>query len=285
MAVTLAESYGHCRRVARKTGKNFYYSFLTLPRPLADDMCVLYAFLRHTDDLGDDSAVPLPERRRSLDAWRGEVADALAGRPTQHPVFPALREIVARHGLTPRHLEDVIDGVESDLVAHTFQTFVDLEKYTYQVAGAVGLCCIQIWGYTSPDALLRAVDCGTAFQLTNILRDLQEDALAGRIYLPTDDLARFGYSADDLRAGVRDERFRRLMRFETERARHFYAKADELIPMLSREGRRILGAMIRIYRGLLDEIERRDFDVFSRRVSLSRFHKLRIAISSCLSRD
>jgi phytoene synthase len=282
--VTVAESYRHSGAVARRTGRNFYYSFLSLPRPLARDMCVLYAFLRKTDDLGDEISLPPEQRKQLLADWRHSLDAALEGDTGEEPVFPALVDVVRRHHVSPKWLHDVIDGVASDLSPRTFETFGDLQRYIYQVAGAVGLCCIEIWGHSGGEASARAVDCGTAFQLTNILRDLGEDAAMGRVYLPAEDLRRFEYHAEDLRLGVRDDRFRELMRFEVARAREHYARAETLTPLLSRPGRRVLQAMIRIYRGILDEIERRDFDVFSRRVSLSRFHKLRIALSSCLAR-
>lgn len=285
MAAPLAESYSHCCELARRTGRNFYYSFLPLPRPLARDMCVLYAFLRKTDDLGDDLTYAVETRAEQLTAWRGELDRALAGGDSRDPVFPALVDMTRRHGIAPKLLHDVIDGVASDLTPRTFETFDQLQHYTYQVAGAVGLCCIEIWGYDNrPEARPLAIDCGTAFQLTNILRDLGEDAAAGRVYLPTEDLQRFGYTPEDLRLGVRDERFRELMQFEVARTREFYGRAEGLAPLLSRPGRKVYGAMMKIYRGLLDEIERRNFDVFSRRVSLSRFRKLRIALASCLTR-
>ena len=284
MAVPLAESYSHCHDLARRTGRNFYYSFLPLPRPLARDMCVLYAFLRKTDDLGDDLTYPVETRAKQLTAWRGELDAAIAGGAAQDPVFPALVDMIARHRIAPKLLHDVIDGVASDLTPRTFETFGELQHYTYQVAGAVGLCCIEIWGYDGAEARALAIDCGAAFQLTNILRDLGEDAAAERVYLPAEDLKRFRYTPDDLRLGVRDERFRSLMQFEVARAREFYGRAEGLAPLLSRPGRKVFGAMMKIYRGLLDEIERRNFDVFSKRVSLSRFRKLRIALASCLTR-
>jgi phytoene synthase len=284
MSVSLGESYEYCRTLARRTGRNFYYSFLTLPRRLAADMCVLYAFLRLTDDLGDDTDVSISDRAVRLGQWRRDMVGALEGQPTTNPVFPALVDIVKRHQVPVRNLHDVIDGVASDLLPRVIRTFQDLEQYTYQVAGAVGLCCIQIWGYDDPRACKLAVDCGTAFQLTNILRDLGEDAQMGRVYLPQEDLERFDYSLDDLQAGRRDERFVELMRFETQRAREYYGRAEGIMAYLSRPGRRIQAAMMEIYRGLLDEIERRNFDVYSKRVSLSKFRKLRIALASCFQR-
>ena len=176
----------------------------------------------------------------------------------------------------------MIDGVESDLQPRSFATFDDLSRYCYQVAGAVGLCCVHIWGFRDERAIPRAIDCGTAFQLTNILRDLGEDAAMGRVYLPAEDLQRFGVTASDLAEHRRGERFTELMRFQVDRARSFYEKSRELFDYLERPGKPILAAMLRIYGGVLDEIERRGYDVFTRRVSLSRGKKLRIALGAVL---
>jgi phytoene synthase len=191
--------------------------------------------------------------------------------------------MVHRRGIPARYLHDVIEGVASDLTPRTMTTFADLERYCYQVAGAVGLCCIHVWGFRDDSALPLAIDCGTAFQLTNILRDLREDAAAGRVYLPQEDLDRFGYTTDDMRRGVRNGSFRELMRFEVARAREFYTRGATLLDQLERPGRSILTAMLRIYGRLLDGIERRDYDVYRSRVELSQSRKLWIALSSLIS--
>jgi phytoene synthase len=164
-----------------------------------------------------------------------------------------------------------------DLTPRTFTTFTELSEYCYHVAGAVGLCCIRIWGYHTDQAEELAVDCGLAFQLTNILRDLAEDAALGRIYLPQEDLERFGYTADDLRQQRRNREFRNLMAFETERAWFYYRRSEPLLDDVEPAGRPVLGAMREIYGGLLSEIERRTFDVFTRRVRLPVWRKLWIA--------
>ena len=164
-----------------------------------------------------------------------------------------------------------------------FQTFEQLADYCYLVAGAVGLCCIHIWGFHGGhEAIRRAIDCGTAFQLTNILRDVGEDAQAGRVYLPAADLSRFGVSVDDLSAQQYDDRFRALMEFEAERAKTFYASAEQLLPCLEPHGQPILKAMLQLYGGLLHEIERRKFNVFRRHVSLPRWRKLWIAADALI---
>lgn len=279
MSSSLADSYDYCQALARDTGRNFYYSFLTLPRRMFRDMCVLYAFMRHTDDIGDDHTLDPSDRRLRLDDWRIELDRAVDG-DARGLILPALADMSRRRAIPYEYLREVIAGVESDLVARQFATFAELERYCYQVAGAVGLCCIHVWGFHDERATNLAIDCGTAFQLTNILRDLGEDAACGRVYLPQDELIRFGYAADELKEGVQDDRFRRLMRFQVDRARQFYARGAQLHDCLDRPGRKVLSAMLRIYGGLLREIERRDYDVFTQRIRLSTPRKLAIACTS-----
>lgn len=280
MTTPLAESCRYCQRLARRTGRNFYYSFLMLPRGLFRDMCVLYAFMRHTDDLGDREDMPASERSARLEDWRRRLDAALAGDPGDDPILPALADMVGRRQVPATYLHEVIAGVASDLTPRRFETFTELEGYCYQVAGAVGLCCIHVWGFQDPRAKALAVECGLAFQLTNILRDLGEDAAADRIYLPNEDLDRFGYSRADIAGGVIDDRFRELMRFQVARARVHYQRAAELCGYLGRRGRCAFTAMFRIYQALLEEIERREFDVYSDRVRLSAPRKLAIALGS-----
>ncbi|HVX13811.1 MAG TPA: presqualene diphosphate synthase HpnD [Pirellulales bacterium] len=275
MSGSLASSYETCRRLARRSAKNFYYSFLVLPPEKRRAMCALYAFSRHTDDLVD-SRQPVAQRRAALADWRRSLDRGLEG-TFDSPVLPALVDTVERYGLPPRYLHELIDGVEMDLERNEYETFAELSDYCYKVASVVGLCCIHIWGFTDERAFEPAIKCGIALQLTNILRDLKEDAAAGRIYLPQEDLRRFDYSAEDLRCGLIDRRFRELMRFEVERAERFYAEAAELDRWLSSDGHVVFGAMTGIYRGLLDAIKRADGDVFQRRIRLTTWRKLRIA--------
>ena len=275
MTVSLATSYETCRRLARRSAKNFYYSFLVLPRDKRRAMCALYAFSRQTDDLGDNRQ-PADIRRAALQAWRRSLDRGLKG-DYDSPIFPALADTVDRYRLPPGYLYALIDGVEMDVDRNRYETFEELSDYCYKVASVVGLCCIRIWGFTGEQATEPAVKCGIALQLTNILRDLKEDAAAGRVYLPQEDLRRFDYGADDLRRGVVDQRFRQLMRFEIERAEQYYAEAAELDRWLSPDGRAVFGAMTSIYRGLLDEIKRVEGDVFHRRIQLTTWRKLRIA--------
>lgn len=276
MSTTLEESYRYCRQLAKRTARNFYYSFLTLDRGRRRAMCALYAFMRVTDDLGDDETPGL-DREAALARWRTELAFAWNSGKSSHPALPAVVDMARRWQVPLQYLNDVITGVEMDLGPVMFETFDELSGYCYHVAGAVGLACIHLWGFHDQRALAAAVDCGTALQLTNILRDLQEDAGRGRVYLPGEDLSRFELSAEELAAGCRDERFERLMRFEVERAREYYSRAQSLFHYLDPAGLPILETMLRIYGGLLDEIERRRYDVFTRRVELSCPRKLFIA--------
>ncbi|MEX0717610.1 MAG: squalene synthase HpnC [Planctomycetaceae bacterium] len=308
----LSASFAWCRALAKRTAGNFYYSFLTLPRERRRDMCALYAFMRVSDDIGDEAGDSIAERQARLAEWREDVAVALDRRPPidrcepqgptnrerraadggscpsrAHPLWPALSDIVRRHGIPSEHLFAVLDGVRMDLDGARFETFADLERYCYHVAGAVGLCCIHVWGFDhnrADEARRAAIDCGLAFQLTNILRDLKEDAAAGRVYLPLEDLARFGYPPARIATGERNAAFAELMRFEVARARAYYARAERLFDLLEPAGRPILKAMLRIYGGLLDEIERRGYDVYSSRVALPRHRKLWIALAALLRR-
>lgn len=282
--MSLAKSRAWCQSLAKQTAGNFYYSFLTLPKEQRIDMCVLYAFMRISDDIGDDATLPLETRRARLAQWHEDLRLAFDGRRFHHPLYPALMEMVARRNVPSRHLYEVLEGIESDLAPQRFATFDDLNRYCYHVAGAVGLCCIHIWGFHDPQAIPLAIDCGTAFQLTNILRDLKEDAAMGRVYLPQEDLVRFGYTESDLGASTYDDRFRSLMKFEVARAREFYDRSDDLLLLVDAPGRPVLSAMRRIYGGLLNKIEYCQYDVFSRRIILSRWMKVWIAFQSFLCR-
>jgi phytoene synthase len=278
---TLPASYELCRQIARRSSSSFYYSFLLLPRAKREAMFALYAFLRRTDDLSDDPQTG-DVSRQALIAWRQSFSNALAG-TFDDPLLPALADTIQRFGIPPSYLEAAISGVEMDLDHQGYETFSELEDYCHHVASAVGLACIHIWGFTSPAALEPARRCGLAFQLTNILRDLKEDAARGRVYLPREDLRRFDYSAAEIKLGVCDERFRRLMRFEIQRAEQFYADAVHLDRWLHADCRPAFTAMLTTYRELLAEIKRRDGDVWTSRVRLPGWRKARIAARCLLS--
>ncbi|MES1213829.1 MAG: phytoene/squalene synthase family protein [Singulisphaera sp.] len=283
MTSDLVASYAQCRTITRRTARNFYYSFLVLPRDKRSAMCALYAFLRATDDLSD-SDQPVEERRTALIAWRRQLTAALDGDSAGSLLLPALVDTVSRFKIPREYLYDCLDGVEMDLTVRSYETFADLREYCYRVASVVGLACIHIWGFSDRAALSPASDLGVAFQLTNILRDLKEDADRGRVYLPQEDLRRFQYTVGDLSQGVRNAHFRELMNFETMRAADLYDRGAQLEQYLSRDGRSALRAMTGIYRGLLKEIKRRDGDVFSSRVRLSPWRKSWIAVKALLVR-
>jgi phytoene synthase len=272
---SLSKSYAYCERLARREAGNFYHGFRLLPADQRRAMCALYAFMRIADDLADAPG-PAAAKRLPLEGWRAQLHDALAG-VYRHPIHPALHHTVAHFGVPPSYLEAVLDGVVMDLDTDRYETFADLYRYCYRVASAVGLACIHIWGNAAEPARRHAEAAGIAFQLTNILRDLGEDAARGRVYLPREDLERFGYPAEHLARGVRDGPFRELMRFEVARANAYYDAAAPLADLLPRAGRAVYLVMQRTYRGLLDRIVRRDYDVFSSRVRLSRLHKLWLA--------
>jgi len=208
---------------------------------------------------------PAPSALRVEDEMPGEA------------LLPALRHTVERFSIPPEHLLAVVDGVQMDLDRASYETFEDLLTYCRRVASAVGLACIHVWGFRGDVALEPARKCGIALQITNILRDLNEDAQGGRVYLPLEDLRHFGYSVDDLCAGVVDERFVRMMKFQIDRARRFYREGAELFDCLERDGRRVFGMIMSVYYRLLERIERCPSEVFRRRVRLSRREKLCIA--------
>jgi len=272
---SLTQSYAWCERLARTQAGNFYHAFRLLPANKRRAMCALYAFMRVADDLTDGPEV-VEEKRRALADWRRQLDDALAG-IYHHALHPAFHHTVTQHRIPRRHLEDVLDGVGMDLDADRYDTFTDLYRYCYRVASAVGLACIHIWGFADARALEFAEAAGIALQLTNILRDLGEDAARGRVYLPREDLERFGYRIDELRRGEQNERFRELMRFQVERARGYYEAAAPLAGLLDAAGRAVFLVMLRTYRGLLETIERRNYDVFRSRVRMSRLRKLWLA--------
>lgn len=277
--MSIADSYRHCEALARRTGKNFYYSFLTLPRDRYDAMCALYAFMRVTDDLGDSSE-PAADRGLALGRWREQFESACQTGESDHPVLPAVVDMLHRFAVPANYLTDVITGVEMDLNPVAIADFDELTRYCYHVAGAVGLACIHVWGFHDERAIATAIDCGTALQLTNILRDVREDALAGRVYLPRTDLDRFGVSPADLQSPVAIGPVVQLLEFEAARTREYYTRAQALFEYLDPPGRPILETMLQIYGGLLTKIEQSNYDVFSRRVELGKLQKLFLAARS-----
>jgi phytoene synthase len=283
---SLQASYRFCGTVARREARNFYYAFLLLPPMQRRSMCALYAFLRHTDDLADEPG-SATEKFRALDDWRRELDAALTGRGTAWPGLLALADTVARHGIPSALLYEVIEGVLMDVQPRDFETFDNLADYCHHVASVVGLSCLSIWGYRSEGGKAEqfAERYGIALQLTNIIRDVGDDARNGRIYLPRDDLAKFGVQPEELAAkGRPSDRIRELLAFEGQRAYQFYDQARPLAPLVAPVGRPVLLTIVGIYRALLDEIRRRDYNVLSTRVSLPTRRKIAIAVKALAGR-
>jgi phytoene synthase len=273
-------SLSYCRRLTRRARSSFPLAFRLLPRDRRDATTALYAFFRATDDLADGPGDPAAGRA-ALSGWRGRLDEALRGVYT-HRLHAALHHAVCTFGVPPAYLHDVIDGVESDLGPVAFETFAELYRYCYRVASAVGLACVPVWGLrpgaTAQQANGPAEAAGVAFQLTNILRDLGEDLARGRVYLPRDELDRFGCPPESWRS--RGPAFRDMMRFQAARAREYYEKGRPLEGLLSADGRAVFRLMAGVYRRLLNEIERWDYDVFSRRVRVGRLTRLRLLLSA-----
>jgi phytoene synthase len=269
----LATSYAFCRRIARTRARNFYYSFLLLSRPQRDAMCAIYAFMRYCDDISEREGAS----REAIDRWRSDLDRALAGEYGDNPLWPAFHDTVRRYRIPPEYFHEMIAGVSSDLEPRQIQSFDELYRYCYQVASVVGLTIVHIFGFESEEALPLAEKCGIAFQLTNILRDVREDVENRRVYIPAEDIQRFGAGLEK-----RDESFVRLLSFEAERARRYYDESRPLLGLVHKRSRRSLWALIEIYRRLLTRIERSRFDVLARRIRVPTWEKLAILASAAL---
>jgi phytoene synthase len=270
-------SYRWCEALARQQAGNFYHAFRLLPFAQRRAMCALYAFMRVTDDLADEPGEVALQRAR-LTAWRQQLDDC-----TGHPLFPAFRHTIERYGIPRRYLTDVIDGVEMDLYVDRYATFPELYGYCYRVASAVGLCCVHIWGHDGAEALQHAEAAGIALQLTNILRDVAEDAGRGRLYLPQEDLATFGVSETEVMTGQMSGHLRELLAFQARRAYTYYEAARPLERQLPPAGRAVFSVIWGTYRGLLDRIVASDYDVYSRRLSVSRWRNSGWCYERCRS--
>ncbi len=277
----LEAAYEECRSVTRREAKNFYYAFLTLPATRRGAIYVAYAFCRHCDDSVDRVASP-DDKLSALQELRAELDDAYAGRSSA-PVFLALSDVAQRYDIPRDYFAEVIAGVEKDLVKNRYSDFEELRSYCYQVASVVGLISIQIFGYQDQAAKPLAVDLGLAMQLTNILRDVQEDLEFDRVYLPQDELARFGYSETDLRSGVVNEAFIQLMQFQAQRAKEYFQSGFGLLPYLSPRSRACPAVLGQLYRNILQDIEDANYDVLHHRISLSTSRKLRVTAQTWLS--
>ncbi len=291
MNTQLVSAYALCRGIARGAARNFYYAFLALPREKRNALCAVYAFMRHADDICDHPSLPLEEKWTRLTGWRDHMHFAVEGHRTDDPVLFALGDAAARFNIPIGLLDKLVEGTAMDLeipapngaaeLAPRYATFDDLYRYCYHVASVVGLVTIRVFGYRDPAAEPLAEKCGIAFQLTNIIRDVKEDAASGRVYLPAEDLARFGRSAAELGPhaaanGFDPGGFRPVLELQAERARDFYRSADELLPLIDEDSQPALWVLVEIYRRLLAKIAARGYDVFGERVRLSAPEKLGI---------
>jgi 15-cis-phytoene synthase len=285
----LTHAYAVCRGIARRSAKNFYYGFLVLPAEKRNAFCAVYAFMRHADDISDDPGLDIDHKRQKLNEWLEAAHQVFSGKPTDDPVLMALADAQSRFKIPVQLFEKLVYGTSLDLefppasggptlLCHTFE---DLKQYCYFVASVVGLVCIRIFGYQDSKAEMLAEDCGLAFQLTNIIRDVKEDAGMGRIYLPEEDLARFGLSADHfapqrLTGGPDSMELKPVLEFEAERARRYYDSAKWLKELIDEDSQAALWVLVQIYSRLLNKIAARNYDVFTERVRLSSWEKLTV---------
>jgi 15-cis-phytoene synthase len=289
----LAVAYSVCSSITRAAAKNFYYAFLVLPRPKRQALCAVYAFMRKCDDIADDVNLPGHEKEQKLEVWLDAFHRALSGQPTDDPVLLALSDAQRNFNIQVGWLDQLAYGTAMDVqesepqamppgspaLQVQYGTFEDLRLYCYRVASVVGLVCIRIFGYRKPEAESLAERCGLAFQLTNIIRDVKEDAAMGRVYLPEEDLVKFNLSAAEL-LSVSDrspaQRFAPLLAMEADRAREYYQSGEDLIPYIDEDSQPALWVLMTTYRRLLEKITAHQYDVFSSKVRLSVREKLMI---------
>jgi phytoene synthase len=269
------------RSITRKSASNLALAFILLPREKRDAMSALYAFCRQVDDVADEDAVPVGQRREQLAKWREDVRRACDHRQPEFPVNQELEPVIARYGLPYQFFDELIQGCEMDLVSDRYESLVDLELYCYRVASVVGLLSIEIFGYRDPACRDYAIHLGKALQLTNILRDVRTDALRGRIYLPLADLRRFGVTTEDILAGRYSRNYLELATSVADEARKFYRLARETLPAGDRRSMVAAELMGTVYWRLLQKLECHQFDVFGPEpVRLSKPHKLFLIVQS-----
>jgi phytoene synthase len=286
----LRAAYSVCRHIARSSAKNFYYGFLVLPARKRNALSAVYAFMRRADDISDDPSVPPEQRREKLADWINGLRRVVEGERTDDPVLMALADTQKTFNIPLDLLEKLVQGTAMDLPGSSdqelsseapkeplhYDTFDQLYDYCYHVASVVGLVCIKIFGYRDPRAEKLAEQTGVAFQLTNIIRDVKEDSNLGRVYLPIEDLKRFGVDTSALRNGNSAEAFRPVLEFEAQRARELYRSAEELLPLIDDDSQPALWTLVEVYRRLLERIAAHGYDVFSERVKLSTAEKVGI---------
>ena len=277
----LNDSYRRCQELARSS--SFYAGLRLLPSSKRRALTAVYAFMRQCDDISDTEGNEAEKRQRFVQIRR-RLDLALAGDFAKDETLPALRDTIGLFQIPTHYFHQVIDGTEMDLTCSTYATFEELHRYCYHVASVVGLICIHIFGFRDPRANEYAIDCGIAFQLTNILRDIREDLDRNRIYLPLEDLQRFNYSEWDLRRQVKNDCFQALMAFEIDRTESYYSKASALIGLLERDSRRAFTAMFEGYWTLLQRIKKHSSSVLDKRLRLNATDRLRVAIKALASR-
>jgi phytoene synthase len=299
----LAMAYSVCRGIARNSARNFYYAFLVLPRRKREALCAVYAFMRRCDDLSDDTSVPPRERRERLESWLDAFHRAQAGAPTDDPVLLAVTDAQRRYQVPGELLDqlalgtlmDVPEGAsqeyeyrqtppEKPALTVQYRSFKDLYLYCYHVASVVGLVCIKIFGYQNPEAERLAERCGVAFQLTNIIRDVKEDAAMGRVYLPLEDLEQVNLGPEDLLGSPDKTRLRTLLTLEAERARDFYQSGYDLIHLIGEDSQPAMWVLVTIYQKLLEKIALRQYDVYTERIRLTSFEKMTVLGKGFLKR-
>jgi 15-cis-phytoene synthase len=281
-ASQIAVAYSVCRSITRSAAKNFYYAFLVLPMAKRQALCAVYAYMRRCDDIADDFKLPASERRQRLNAWLDAFHRAEAGHATDDPVLLALTDTQRRFKIPVELLDQLAYGTGMDIqdsanptasgaaeLQVLYRSFSDLRQYCYRVASVVGLVCIRIFGYRDPAAEALAENLGLAFQLTNIIRDVREDADMGRIYLPAEDIERFKIGPSDFRQAAIPERLRWLLAAEADRAREYYSSARELMLLIDEDSQPALWVLVTIYRRLLEKISDRKYDVFGKKIGLT----------------
>ena len=278
---TVRESYAECNRIARAARSSFYLAFFGLRKEKRNALCALYAFMRLIDDVSDEPG-DLESKRQALARWRSMLDQAIGGHTDGRAVLPALADTIERFQIPTRYFHDLILGAEMDLTVSTYATFDRLSEYCYRVAGTVGLTCLHVFGFNDPKAPDLAERLGLAFQLTNIIRDVGSDYAMGRIYLPQEDLDRFGIRAEELRGPVTPQ-LAELLAFEAERASQMYQEGAPLVSRVNADSQATLWALVRTYSSLLARIEEREFDVFASRISLSSAEKIQYLLTAGLA--
>jgi phytoene synthase len=285
----LNHAYAVCRGITRRAAKNFYYGFIVLPSEKRNALSAVYAFMRHADDISDEPGVDPQQKREKLQEWLDAAKAVFAGKPTDDPVLMALGDAQKNFKIAPELFEKLVYGTSLDLEipsvpgepAVVCRTFEDLKHYCYYVASVVGLVCIRIFGYEDTKAEFLAEDCGLAFQLTNIIRDIKEDAAMGRIYIPEEDLERTNltpasFTPAALAQPGQTQQLRPALEYEAERARKYYESAKWLMELIEEDSRAALWVLVEIYSRLLKKITERNYDVLTERVRLTTWEKLKV---------